>query len=343
VVEDQEEGQMAEYYPKTGVCYEHAEASKVYLIYNFGCNAACDHCLVESSPAKRAKLDPATAVEMLRQGAAYGKSFLTMSGGEMMIFPREVTEVAGAARDLGYYVCLNTNAFWARSPERARSVVADLKAAGVRAIFPTASAYHLRYVPVERVGFLREACQEQDVVCEINFFDSTDPELDRRIKDQLDLDSEVYFFDGLTTSGNNSETMRQLETIYRRRVPDDIDDCLSVHMGVNPHGHVVTTCNMTYDNARYRGTPFFLGNFKEQPFEEILQAERDSVVLQFLYHNPHPALHHILRDDPEVGERYRTIFSQRTYFTIIDFYVDLFHDQVMMDRINDRLASLTPA
>lgn len=327
---------MAGYYPKTGVCYEHAERSKIYMIYNFSCNATCDHCLIQSNPRRRQKLNPEIATEILRQGAAYGKSFLDLSGGEMMLHPKEVMEVASAARDLGYYVCLNTNAFWARTPATARSILADLKAAGLRAVFPSASAYHLKYVPLERIKFLREACRELDVECEINWVFSNEPETDEWIQKELGLE-ETYYFDGLTLVGNNLDIIEELKQVYTMRTPDEIDDCLSVHLGVNPRGHVVATCNMTNKNEKFMGTPFFLGNFYEQPFEELLRAERESPVLQFIYSNPHPALHRLLRDDDEIGEYHRDTFTTRKYFSIIDYYIDLFRDDKVMNWIERRL------
>ncbi|WP_257786090.1 radical SAM protein [Actinoalloteichus hymeniacidonis] len=297
------------------------------MIYTFGCNAACDHCLVESNPRKKKKLDPATAIDLLTTGAKYGKSFLDLSGGEAMLFPEEVLEVASAARDLGYYICLNTNAYWARTPDKAVETLAGLKAAGVQAVFPSASAYHLRYVPLERVKNLRAACRELDMVYELNWVYSDQPEADEHIKQEMGLEGETLYYDGLVTAGNNSETIANLEKIYTRRTPEQLDDCLSVHLAVNPHGHVVTSCNMTYDNAKFKDTPFFLGNFHEQSFEDILRAEAQSPVLQFIYHNPHPALHNLMANDQAFGDYYRETFSERSYFSVIDYYLELFRDQ----------------
>lgn len=328
---------MADYYPKTGVCYEHAEASKIYMIYTFGCNAACDHCLVRSNPRRRQRLGPSTAIELLRAGAAYGKNFLDLSGGEAMLFPDEILEVATAARDLGYYICLNTNAYWARTPERARAMLADLKEAGVQAVFPSASAYHMQYVPLERVKNLRAACRDLDVSYELNWVFSDQPQTDEYIKSEMGLDAETLYFDALVTNGNNTETIQRLEQLYTKHTPDDLDDCLSVHLGVNPNGHVVGTCHMTDDNLRFLGTPFFLGNFYEQPFEELLRAERDSAVLQFIYHNPHPAMHRLLGEDPEFGAYYRERFTARTYLSIVDFYLDLFRDPKTMAWLAEKL------
>lgn len=324
---------MAEYYPKSGVCYDHRERSKIYMIYTFACNAACDHCLVESNPRKKAKLDPATAIDILTKGAAYGKNFLDLSGGEAMLFPEEIKEVMRAARDLGYYICLNTNGFWARTPDKARETLGELKDAGLKAVFPSASAYHLKYVPLERVKNVRQACADLDVVYELNWFYSHQEKTDAWIKREMDLDEEVIFFDGLTEAGNNPDTVDQLRQSYKTRTPDDLDDCLSVHLGVNPHGHVVTTCNMTFTNDKFKNSPFFLGNFYEQPFEDILAAERDSAVLQFIYGNPHPAMHRLLSDDDEVGEYYRANFLTRSYFSIIDYYLDVLRDEKLMPRL----------
>jgi MoaA/NifB/PqqE/SkfB family radical SAM enzyme len=321
---------MAGYYPKTGVCYEHRERSKIYMIYTFTCNASCDHCLVESNPRKKEKLELDVAKEILRLGARYGKSFLDLSGGEIMLFPEEVHEIARTARDLGYYICMNTNSYWAHTPERAYRAVKDLKEAGVNAIFPSASAYHMKYVPLERVKNARQACRELGVAYELNWMYSHQPEVDEKIQADMGLDRETLFFDGLTTRGNDLVTIDSLKKTFKTRTPDELDDCLSVHMGVNPHGHVVTTCNMTYLNEKFQNTPFFLGNCREQPFEEILQAEQRSSVLQYIYDNPHPSLHRLLSEDEEIGDHYRATVSRRGYYGIIDYYLDLFYDEQIM-------------
>lgn len=334
---------MAQYYPKSGVCYEHAERSKIYMIYNFVCNAKCDHCLVQASPRRREKLSPETAKEILRLGAEHGKSFLDLSGGEIMVFRREVYDIASTARDLGYFVCMNTNGFWASSPERAKRIVAQLQESGVQAIFPSASAYHLDYVPLQRVKNVRAACDELGVTHELNWVTSDRPEVDAWMRKELGIEDETVYFDALTLNGNDPATIERLKTIYRTRTPDEIDDCFSVHLGVNPRGHVVTTCNMTNRNEKYRGTPFFLGNFYETPFEEILKAERESAVLQFIYDNPHPALHRLLSEDDEIGEYHRETFSERRYYGIIDYYVDLFRDERTMSWIDRRLPDVVAA
>jgi len=333
---------MAEYYPKTGVCYQHSERNKIYMIYNFSCNATCSHCLIQSNPRRRGKLDPAVATEILQQGAEYGKSFLDLSGGEIMLFPQEVLEVTRTARDLGYYVVMNTNGFWARTPEVARTTLSELKDAGMRAIFPSVSAYHLKYVPLERVKNLREACEELDVACELNWVFSDEPETDEMIKNEMGLD-ETYYFDGLSLVGNDEATIERLMKVYKTRVPEDIDDCLSVYLGVNPRGHVVTTCNMTNTNEKFMDSPFYLGNFYERPFSEILRAERESPVLQYIYSNPHPAMHNLLLGDDEIGEYYRDTFVTRRYFSVIEFYLDLFKDKRVMPFLERRLPELNAA
>jgi organic radical activating enzyme len=331
---------MAEYYPKTGVCYDHREYNKIYMIYTFGCNAACDHCLVESGPRRRGKLTPEIAGELLRVGAEHGKSFLDLSGGEMMLYPQEVMEVASIARDHGYYVCLNTNAYWARTPERARSMLSRLQEAGVQAIFPSASAYHLKYVPLERVKNLRSACSDLGVTYELNWVYSDQPDTDEWIKKEMGLENETIYFDSLTTSGNNPETMERLKQVYTRRTPDELDDCLSVHLGVNPLGHVVSSCQMTATNDKFMNTPFFLGNFFEQPFEEIIRAEQRSLVVQFLYRNPHPALHRLLSEADGIAEYYLANFPQRTYYGVTDYYLDVFRDERIMPGLEDLIGGI---
>ena len=328
---------MAEYYPKVGVCYEHAERQKIYMIYTFRCNAACDHCLVQSNPQRREKLTPETAIEILETGARYGKRFLDLSGGEATLYLSELLDVIRAAKDLGYYICLNSNAYWARTPERAVRTLEKLKAAGLDALFPSASAYHIEYIPSLCVRNAREACRDLGIVYELNWVTSDRPEIDTQLKTELGLDAETIFFDGLTTEGNDSKTIERLQALYTKRVPEDIDDCLSVHMGVNPHGHVVTSCNMTNQNEKFRDTPFFLGNFLEEPFEDILRREQESPALQFIYSNPHPALHRILLSDPRIASHYAETVAKRYYFGVIDYYIDVFRDPTIREFLDEEL------
>ncbi|GAA3275770.1 radical SAM protein [Dactylosporangium vinaceum] len=328
---------MQELYPQTGVCFDHGNQAKLYMVYTLGCNAACDHCLVESSPRRREKLDLDVAKELLRVGAQFGKNFLDLGGGEIMLFPDEVYELARTAADLGYYVSINTNGFWGRTPERARAVVEELQQAGVGAIFPSASAYHLAYVSIDRLKHIRQACRDLGMVYELNWVRSHRPETDAFIQTEMELDSETIFPNSLTTAGNDAGTIEALKLVYGSSVPDDIADCGSLQLGVNPHGHVIGTCSMTNRNEKFAGTPLFIGNFHDTPFDELLRAERDSAVLQFIYRNPHPALHKRLLEDPSLGRYYQDTFGARRYYSVVDYYIDVFRDERVMAGLDEAL------
>jgi pyruvate-formate lyase-activating enzyme len=331
---------MVGYYPKVGVCYAHRERDKIFMIYTFRCNAECSHCYTESSPHARGKLSPSAASSIVEQGASFGKCFLVLSGGEPMLYADEVYALSRRARELGYFVAVGTNAFWAKDRDRALRCLEQLAEAGVKALFPSSSGFHTAFVPAERVALVQELAPEHGLVCEINYYVSGDEREDQRIRDVLHLDQTVYYTDGLITQGRDVSAFAHL---YRTRHPSELDDCGSIHLGVNPLMRAVASCNIARDNDHFAGTPLDLGHFDEHTFERVLVAERDSPILQFLYHHPYPALHRLLREHPRVGERYREVYEPRRYYGVVDFYLDVFRDAMLAPHLEEACAAASSA
>jgi hypothetical protein len=327
----------AEYYPKIGICYDDVdEREKIFLLLTYRCNAQCAHCLTESGPDKQERLELATAKAIIFEGAKVGKRFLVMSGGEPMLYPDEVAELTRHSASYGFIVCLGTNASWATSLNRAREVLARLQDLGLTALFPSSTTFHAKFVPPERVLYAKEACDDLGIVCEINFYPSHDIEGDKRLFRLLQLGDEVWYSDGLIRTGND---VSQIEHAYARRVPEDLDDCGSIHLAITPRGQAICNCNLTYHCTEFVGTPFYLGNVFESSVKEILCREQSDPVLQTLYNRGHRWLHQILDAAPDnVRELYSNRYKSKQYFSLTEYYLDVFHDELLAPYIRAEAA-----
>jgi hypothetical protein len=332
---------MGEYYPKVGACYDEVrETEKIFLIYTYKCNASCSHCLTESNPQRAEKIPVETAKALVSEGRRWGKRWLMISGGEPFLYFEEIVDLVSHARDQGFYVCAGTNAFWAKDEESTREKVGRLKEAGLRALFPSATSYHSPYVPTDRVRLLDKICQEFGLLCEINFYPSPDNDQDRRIQKMLGLDQRVWYTDGLILTGND---VTSLLPLFPRRKPAELDDCGSVHMAITPHGDVICNCNVTYRSTEFYGTPFYLGNFHQTPFGELIQAQYTSPVLRLLTEQHHERVHQILSEDPRVRDRYLAVHAGKGYYSITEYYLDVFRDAEYLAVIEEAgAASLVP-
>jgi len=90
-----------------------------------------------------------------------------LSGGEAMLYPDLVLDLAAAASGTGAPVAVSTNGYWATDPTVAAATVGRLKAAGVRTLLLSTDIYHLPYVPLERVNSAATAALEAGLRCEI--------------------------------------------------------------------------------------------------------------------------------------------------------------------------------
>jgi len=130
------------------------------LLYTMRCNIECGHCSVDSHPRRREKMTLEQAIELVEGLARSGEiEFVDVSGGEPMLFRKELVQVARAAFRCGTSLRIVSNGFWATTRERASAVLTELVAAGVSSVGLSIDVWHRRYLPPDRVRHYVEACR----------------------------------------------------------------------------------------------------------------------------------------------------------------------------------------
>lgn len=122
------------------------------IIANYGCTAACRHCMFCSSP--RAGKDFITAeaaqriAKRLRQA---GVSSMHIGGGEPFLNFEALCGLLSAMQREGVGVdYIETNAFWCRDDEEIMRRLRILRSLGVDTIMASVDPFHIEYVPLER-------------------------------------------------------------------------------------------------------------------------------------------------------------------------------------------------
>jgi len=134
------------------------------LLVTDWCPARCRHCYVSAGPDGSRWMSVEEGADRFSALARLGAdpAGIHIGGGEPFgDFDRLLAMVRAARRagldGVGY---VETNAYWATSPEEARTRLVALREAGMRQISLSADPYHQEFVPPERVRLLYEVAHE---------------------------------------------------------------------------------------------------------------------------------------------------------------------------------------
>ncbi len=303
---------------------------RLAINFTLTCNLACAHCIVESSPHRRERLTTDEVRSALTAGQRYGKKHVTFSGGEVFLFPAQMCEAIVSARELGYVVDVETNAFWARNDSMARKRLAPFVEAGVAGISLSADAYHVAYFPVDRVIHAAKAARSYGMLTEINFCPSSDHGTDAKILAVLEDAGEPYIRNELLNRGRGSE----LTPIERRRPVDELPDCDSLTTTVHATGDVYACCEVEISTNAMKRTPVFLGSIRS-PAAGLPESARGERLVSAFYDPASPIyFRKLIRDHPEFSS-----LSSERFSSICDFCMHALGDSGRVDALAAILAA----
>ena len=107
------------------------------------------------------------AKSYVNEAKALGTEIVCITGGEPMLYPNLVKEIASECNQLSIpEIWLFTNGFWASNTSRTHAMVKDLKKQGLTKMFFSVDAFHQGYVPIKFVKNAIKASRKADLeVC----------------------------------------------------------------------------------------------------------------------------------------------------------------------------------
>lgn len=145
---------------------------RVGFLMTARCNAQCLHCSTSCGPRRSEALAQEEIICVMEQATALAGDRPTefyLSGGEPFLKFDLLLNVVRHARRLGATVTCVTNGYWATSPERARSRLAQILEAGINAIALSTSRYHQEFVKRSRVEHALNAAREIGLHCTLKY------------------------------------------------------------------------------------------------------------------------------------------------------------------------------
>ncbi len=131
------------------------------VITNYHCISRCGHCLYNCSPQRpRDYLDGETAANIFERIRDLGCRSVHIGGGEPLLDPEKLADVAAAARDTGVGIdYVETNSGWFTEAESADAILQRLIHAGVGTLLVSISPFHNAHIPFSRVRGVIDACR----------------------------------------------------------------------------------------------------------------------------------------------------------------------------------------
>jgi len=90
-----------------------------------------------------------TAFKLLLEAKEAGVNHIFIEGGEPFLLPKLLPLVIKKATELGFWVGLLTNGFWAVSAKQAKKVLLPLVKAGLNSLSISTDSYHQAFVPLK--------------------------------------------------------------------------------------------------------------------------------------------------------------------------------------------------
>lgn len=145
------------------------------------CNAACDHCCVESSPRAQARLNDGLVDKIVDDLINHPDvREVGFTGGEPLLRADRVLSLIRRISDAGMRTNLTTNGFWAVTPEKATVMFENLEVAGLSHLTISYDDFHSPYVAPVRIRNALDASARSGIPTILNMCAS-------RTRDSLSL------------------------------------------------------------------------------------------------------------------------------------------------------------
>jgi hypothetical protein len=297
------------------------------LLYTRTCPLACGHCITESSPQAKGRMRPEQVRRYLPAIRRFSRH-VSFTGGEPLLYYREILALAAQAKQLGLEVSVVTGAGWVTGEAMARTRVRELVAAGISRMVISWDRYHEAFTPREHALTVARAACTAGIPVDVRTV----------VAANQNLEDYQAAFRGLPV---RFESTSPLQLGAARHLPDTAFQwqdsppkglCnVVLRPVIEPDGTVYACCGPGHFSRR--PSPLVLGNAEETPLDEILaRGARDPILEAISLIGPH-GLYRLLERRSKGGAP----SPRRRYSGVCDLCLDLNGSRETVAALRQRL------
>ncbi|HYU35088.1 MAG TPA: hypothetical protein VEW48_23290 [Thermoanaerobaculia bacterium] len=247
----------------------------------WACNALYEHCAVDARPGREV-LDRNLVLSCIDDAAALGMESVEFTGGEPLLCPEDVLAFTSQAHACGLAVRLDTNAFWAWTPDLARRRLAELRQRGLSSVTLSTDCLHQVFIPLARVVNALEACDELGIPVAVTVcYLENDPSLPETVA-VLHRHTAHIHLQAVAPYGRAAGLVH--ERLARCPLSRAATPCRGAAPTIAPDGRVTLCCAppmyLPVDIARI--SPLVLGWLDREPLSQIVRRAQEDPFVQLL-------------------------------------------------------------
>ncbi|HER26402.1 MAG TPA: radical SAM protein [Rhodospirillales bacterium] len=300
------------------------ETNTLTVILTNRCNAACDHCCMNSGPDRMETVEVETlkaAIDQLHDENTL--AVVVFAGGEPTLAKSVLRQALRHCQSKGILTRMVSNASWAKSPSLASKILQRLKDDGLSELNISADDFHLPYVPFNNVvnawkaakgigfislviansssrmskitpGFIRRMIGEDTLL---------------RIEQRGQNQTLIFPPQGDTLTAISTSMFQRLERAEKSLHPDNFyfiqneEDLIGVcphaycSPAISPRGHLLACCGFELD-----GNPVLdFGDLKSARLASIRETALNNPILKgIIYLGPHYLMELVRQVAPEI-------------------------------------------
>lgn len=266
----------------------HIDKTKLPFLSNFGimltykCTISCPHCIVKAGPRRKKEMKVEDAYNYLEQIKSFhsnneSKTGVSLTGGEPFYNRKLLSQVAEYASNQGFIVSVVTNAFWAKTKEKAIEVLSELNS--VQMISISTDIFHQEYIPFMYIKNAIYAAKKLDMI--YNVAVATISEKEKSYIDLIDSLLEITEKENIQTAYivpvGRAESNEKMGKFILTDLPPEAACSMAGFPVIFPDGNVIACIGPPITMPKYN--PLYLGNLKKEKLTKILNRSDTNFLL----------------------------------------------------------------
>ena len=324
------------------------DLASLALLVTYQCNVECKHCGLNCSPGRKEWMSIDEMKNLAIQASDLGTECIVLTGGEPTLIKHE--ELCNYFRFVKKETSISnirivTNGLWAKSYEKAYSILKDWKDAGLDELNVSCGEFHQEYVPIENIGHAYKAGCDLDFITVLLAGEFTKSKRENkltpydfekvlgcRIKQHLESSPFVTKNHAITCNnavyygrGKKFIKPEDIPLVKYENLPNTCNSTVS-SLSLHPDGDVTICCGVGAKDVTFLS----IGNWKEEKLEKIATRTKDDLFANLIgFYGLKTLKERLIATHPELGLTHKLFYTG-----LCELCFELFANEKVLNYLN---------